>query len=147
MSNKVRAILLKKIKDETILLESLSNLKIIYTKTSTEIQLNEICKLIKKDGYFVAEITENYYMPDLHAQILESNKLIQSIILKYDQILNEKINEMQRKKIEENIIDNIKKQETKRKNDNAIVNCLDLKIYDELSKKPWNSKFRKVYQK
>ena len=76
MSNKIKAILLKKIKDKTILLEALKELQINYSILGNEIQLTKNCKLIEKDDYIVAEILENYYSQNIEKETLESNNLI-----------------------------------------------------------------------
>jgi len=111
VSNKIKAILLKKIKDKTILLEALRELQINYSILGNEIQLTKNCKLIEKDDYIVAEILENYYSQNIEKETLESNNLIQSILSKYTNILNEKIKEIRRLEIEGVILDSINKQE------------------------------------
>jgi hypothetical protein len=111
VSNKIKAILLKKIKDKTILLEALKELQINYSILGNEIQLTKNCKLIEKDDYIVAEILENYYSQNIEKETLESNNLIQSILSKYTNILNEKIKEIRRLEIEGVILASINKQE------------------------------------
>jgi hypothetical protein len=110
MSNKIKAILLKKIKDKPILLEALKELLIEYTQIGAEIHITNNFKLKQEDGYFVAEILENYYSQSIENDTLESAKLIQSILSKYSSILNEKIKEIRRLEIEGNILESIHKQ-------------------------------------
>lgn len=112
MSKKIKAILLKQITDKKILSETLEQLNIKYTQKGNEIQLNQSCKLVEKNGFYTAEILEDYYSTESMELAIESNKMIQSIMKTYQSILNEKLDSLRRQNIENEILGAIR-DETK----------------------------------